>query len=119
MVVRVLTAAEDGGDGEEGDAGEPEVHAEALAGAGGGDGGERRVGCPAGDGGAAGDEGGGEEGERGRAAVSQKASGVEAGKAMRRLPIWAGRMRLPKPDCGATVRTKKSIRVPWRVTRAR
>jgi hypothetical protein len=28
---------------------------------------------------------------------------------MRRAPIWLGRMRLPKPDCGAVVRTKKSI----------
>ena len=43
-----------------------------------GDGGEGRVGCPAGDGCAAGDEEGGEQGERGRAAVSQRPSGVEA-----------------------------------------
>ena len=30
---------------------------------------------------------------------------------------WAGRMRLPKPLCGAVVRTKKSMMVPWMVTR--
>ncbi len=47
-----------GGDGEEGDGDEPEVHTEGLAGAGAGDCAEGWVGCPAGDGGSAGDEGG-------------------------------------------------------------
>jgi len=46
------------GDGEQGDGDQPEIHAEALAGAGTGNGAQRRVGCPAGDGGASGDEGG-------------------------------------------------------------
>jgi hypothetical protein len=36
------------------------------------------------------------------AAVSQKLAALRRGKAMRRAPICAGRMRLPKPDCGAS-----------------
>ena len=52
-------------------------------------------------------------------AVSQKLAALRRGKAMRPAPIWAGRIRLPKPLCGAVVSTKKSMIVPWIVTRAR
>jgi hypothetical protein len=52
-------------------------------------------------------------------AVSQKLAALRTGKAMVRAPICAGRMRLLKPACGAVVRTKKSMMVPWMVTRAR
>jgi hypothetical protein len=52
-------------------------------------------------------------------AVSQTLAALRAGKAMLRAPIWAGRMRLEKPAWGAVVRTKKSMMVPWMVTRAR
>ena len=65
------------GHGEQPDAGEPEVHAEGLAGAGAGDGGEGRVGGPAGDGGAALDEAGAKEGEEGNGGEPE-AGGVEA-----------------------------------------
>jgi hypothetical protein len=53
------------------------------------------------------------------AAVSQKLTALANGKAMRREPICAGRIRFPKPDCGAVVSTKKSMMVPWMVTSAR
>jgi hypothetical protein len=52
-------------------------------------------------------------------AVRYILAALRRGKAMRREPICAGKMRLPKPDCGATVSTKKSMIVPCIVTRAR
>jgi hypothetical protein len=56
---------------------------------------------------------------RSATAVSQKLAALRMGKAIRLAPICAGRMRLLKPACGAVVRTKKSMMVPWMVTRAR
>jgi len=52
-------------------------------------------------------------------AVSQKLAALRVGKAIVLAPICAGRMRLLKPACGAVVRTKKSMMVPWMVTSAR
>ncbi len=60
-----VDAACGGGDGEDRDAGQPEIHADALAGAGEWACGEGRVGCPAGDGCAGGDEEGRAEDEQG------------------------------------------------------
>jgi hypothetical protein len=68
-----------GGDCEEGDGGEPEIHAEGLAGAGAGDCAERWVGGPARDGGSARDEGGAEKGDEGQGREPE-AGGVEAGE---------------------------------------
>ena len=65
-----------GGDGEEGDACEPQVHSQGLAGACAGDRAEGWVGCPAGDGGASGNEGGAEKSQESRG-CQPEAGGVE------------------------------------------
>ena len=71
--------AEGGCDREECDAGQPEIHAGALTGAGERSGGEGRVGGPAADGCAARDEEGGEERDEGERGEPQ-AGGVDARK---------------------------------------
>jgi hypothetical protein len=66
---------------------------------------------------AAGNEGGAQEDQECEA-VSQKLAALRMGRPCCGADL-CGRMRLPKPACGAVVRTKKSMMVPWMVTIAR
>ena len=47
------------------------------------------------------------------ATVIQKQSRFIVGNAISDAPICSGNKKLPKPNCGAAVSTKKTISEPW------